>query len=147
MQQRRTPCIFLKLEQPILTLSCGISLNTLVFSLIRDCCVVRSSIDILLDPGLHKIIDRIQIWVAEGPQVCVQDVLHVRPASHPILILFCFTAFLINWSYLWMYDLYPISSFTIFLTSQSILTREGGNPRTPWATTISSPSHLPTLSF
>ena len=86
MQQRRTPCIFLKLEQPILTLSCGISLNTLVFSLIRDCCVVRSSIDILLDPGLHKIIDRIQIWVAEGPQVCVQDVLHVRPASHPILL-------------------------------------------------------------
>ena len=58
---------FLKLEQPIPTLSCGISLNILVLSLIRDCFVVRSSIDILLGPGLHKISDRIQIWVAEGP--------------------------------------------------------------------------------
>ena len=38
------------------------------------------------------------------------DLLHVFPESRRW-----------NWRYLWMYGLYPISSFKIFLTSQSIL--------------------------
>ena len=45
------------------------------------CC---GSIDILIDPGLNKKFERIQICVAEGPQVHVQDMLHVRPTPHPL---------------------------------------------------------------
>ena len=40
-------------------------------------------------------------------------------ALHPIF--FGFIALLINWRYLCMYDLYPLFSFPIFLTTQSIL--------------------------
>ena len=83
------------------------------------CCVVKGSDDILFDPGLHKIIEGIQIWIAEEPQVRVQDVLHVRNVPHP-LMLHCIANEL-WWIWCMICELCLISSFPIFLTSQSIL--------------------------
>ena len=49
------------------------------------CC---GSIDILLDPGLNKTIEEIQICVAEGPPARVPGMLHVRPTPHPLHLFY-----------------------------------------------------------